>query len=167
MSVWTERGDITKLELDAIVNAANSYLSMGGGVAGAIRRAGGQEIETEAMAKGPVPVGEAIETEAGRLRAKYVIHAPTMETPGPTNVQKVAQATKAALDRANKLSLSSIAIPGMGTGVGGVSVNDAAEAVVNSLVTHVRSSTSIKDIVLIDVDDEMVQAFRKVLDEIA
>jgi O-acetyl-ADP-ribose deacetylase (regulator of RNase III) len=95
-------GDITKLEADAIVNAANSHLIMGGGVAGAILRAGGREIQEEANKKAPVSVGKAIETTAGKLKAKYVIHAPTMERPAmPTSKQDVRLATRSARTRSN------------------------------------------------------------------
>jgi len=92
-------GDVTKQEVDAIVNPANSMLIMGGGVAGAILRAGGREIQEEASKKAPVRVGKAIATGAGRLKAKHVIHAPTMERPAmQTGAQNVRSATRGALE---------------------------------------------------------------------
>src|SRR3990170_7908766 len=94
------RGDITKLELDALVNAANNRLWMGGGVAGALKRAGGPEIEAEAIKKGPIPIGEAVVTGAGKLKAKYVIHAAVMGQDLQTDATKIRQATVNSLKRA-------------------------------------------------------------------
>lgn len=122
-------GDITKVSADAIVNPANSLMLMGGGVAGAIRRAGGQEIEDEARKHAPVPVGKAIATGAGRLKAKYVIHTPTMEMPAMSiPLENAIKATRAALDVAKELGVESIAFPAMGTGVGGLSVREVSRA---------------------------------------
>ncbi len=122
-------GDITQADVDAIVNPANSLMIMGGGVAGAIARAGGREIEEEARRYAPVPVGEAVATGAGRLRAKYVIHAPTMERPAMRiPLENAVKATQAALRKAAELGVESVALPAMGAGVGGLSVRDVAEA---------------------------------------
>ncbi len=120
-------GDITKLRVDAIVNPANSLMIMGGGVAGAIRRAGGEEIETEARRFAPVPVGRAVTTGAGRLPAKYVIHAPTMERPAMRiPLENAVAATRAALEEAVRIGAKSVALPAMGAGVGGLRVRDVA-----------------------------------------
>jgi len=102
-------GDITTLEVDAIVNAANTRLVMGGGVAGAIKRAGGKEIEEEAVAKGPIRIGEAVETTAGKLKAKFVIHSPTMDMDFKTDENKIRLAVRAALKKAEELGIESIA----------------------------------------------------------
>jgi len=124
-------GDITRLEVDAIVNPANSMLIMGGGVAGAIKRVGGKEIEDEALKSAPVPVGKAIATNAGKLKAKYVIHAPTMEKPAmQTTADNVKLAMKGALNCAENLGIKSVAFPGMGTGVGGLSLEEASKTMV-------------------------------------
>ncbi len=120
-------GDITKVKADAVVNPANSLMVMGGGVAGAIKRAGGREIEDEARRYAPVPVGKAVVTRAGRLRASYVIHAPTMKYPAMRiGVENVAMATKAAISLAKELGVESVAFPAMGAGVGGVSTRASA-----------------------------------------
>ncbi len=120
-------GDITKARVDAIVNPANSLMIMGGGVAGAIRRAGGEEIEAEARRYAPVPVGRAVATGAGRLPAKYVIHAPTMEQPAMRiPLENAVKATRAALEEAVRLGVESIALPAMGAGVGGLRVREVA-----------------------------------------
>jgi O-acetyl-ADP-ribose deacetylase (regulator of RNase III) len=161
VTIIVTKGDITKLEADAIVNAANSRLIMGGGVAGAILRAGGKEIQEEASRKAPVPIGRAVATTAGRLQAKYVIHAPTMELPAmPTNKQKVRLATKGALECAKQLDIRSIAFPGMGTGVGGLNVKEAAEVMIAEAKSHIESGTPLKKIVLVGFDSFLIEAFK-------
>jgi len=115
---------------------------MGGGVAGAIKRAGGPVIEEEAIQRAPVAVGEAVATTAGRLGAKYVIHAPTMARPVmDTNLTNVEKATTAALNVARELRVLSIAIPGMGTGVGGVPVREAAQTMIGAIRRHLSEGT--------------------------
>lgn len=157
-----DQGDLTTLAVDAVVNPANSRGEMGGGVAGAIRRAGGREIEREAMAQAPIPVGKAVATTAGKLPARFVIHAPTMEKPAQrTTVEAVRRATRAALQLAEELELSSIALPGMGTGVGRVPVDEAAAAIVDTVTSF--PPHHLRRIILIDRNNEMVEAFRKAL----
>lgn len=127
-------GDLTEEDCEAIVNPANSLLVMGGGVAGAIKRKGGEDIEREARKKAPVPVGSAVTTRAGRLKAKYVIHAPTMEKPAmKISPENVYEATRAALLEAEKLSVECIAFPAMGAGVGGVPIERAVENMFKAL----------------------------------
>jgi O-acetyl-ADP-ribose deacetylase (regulator of RNase III) len=158
------RGDITQSQAEAIVNPANSRLMMGGGVAGAIRRAGGPTIEREALQKAPIRVSEAIATNAGRLATRYVIHAPTMSLPAmSTDVESVEKATSAALRIAKALGLSSIAIPGMGTGVGGVPVNEAAQTMVGAIRQHLLEGTTLKHIFLVSIDETLIRAFESVL----
>jgi len=158
------QGDVTKLEAEAIVNAANSRLIMGGGVAGAILRVGGKEIQEEAYRKAPVPIGEAVATTAGKLKAKYVIHAPTMELPAmQTNKQNVRLATRGALECAKQLGVSSIAFPGMGTGVGGLSFKEAAEVMVAEAKNHIESGTPLKKIVFVGFDSALTEAFKNEL----
>jgi len=157
-------GDITKLEVDAIVNAANSLLIMGGGVAGAILRAGGREIQQEANKKAPVPVGKAVATTAGKLKAKYVIHAPTMERPAmPTSKQNVGLAVRGALECARQLDIASVAFPGMGTGVGGLNLEEAAEVMVAEIKRHIDSDTSLKRIILVGFGTDLTHAFERAL----
>jgi len=158
-------GDITKLEVDAIINAANSLLIMGGGVAGAILRAGGREIQQEASKKAPVPVGKAVATTAGKLKAKYVIHAPTMERPAmSTSKQNVRLATRGALECARQLGIVSVAFPGMGTGVGGLSVEEAANVMVGEIKSQIDSGTSLKKIVLVGFGFDLTEAFEKAVE---
>ena len=159
MTIIAQMGDLTKIKCDAIVNPANSYRFMGGGVAGAIKRMGGTQIENEAIAKAPIPVGSAVFTTAGNLPCSYVIHAPTMEQPAMRiGIENVKIATLAALQLGVELKLSSIAIPGMGTGVGGVPVSEAAEAIVDIAKGFEKK---IDKIILIDRNQEMVSYFKK------
>lgn len=163
-TVAVELGDITRVQADAIVNPANSRLIMGGGVAGAIKRAGGPEIEKEALQRAPIAVGEAVATTAGRLRAKYVIHAPTMPRPAMnTDPASVEKATAAALNIARGLKLSSVAIPGMGTGVGGVPVKQAAQTMIRAIKRHLSEGTTLKHIFLISIDQALIDAFESAL----
>jgi len=124
------KGDITALEVDAVANAANNHLWMGAGVAGAIKRAGGEEIEHEAVALGPIEVGEAVATGAGRLKAKHVIHGAVMGQDLRTNADLVARTTRRCLEVADELGARSIALPAFGTGVGGFALADCARIMV-------------------------------------
>ncbi|HDP96345.1 MAG TPA: Appr-1-p processing protein, partial [Euryarchaeota archaeon] len=121
------QGDISLQTVDAIVNAANNHLWMGSGVAGAIKRMGGTDIEKEAVRKGPIAIGESVYTSAGNLRAKNVIHAAVMGQDLKTDEKKVRDATKSALRVARELDSESVALPALGTGVGGFPVKRAAE----------------------------------------
>lgn len=160
-------GDITKTEVDAIVNPANSYGLMGGGVAFSIKKEGGAEIEKGAISKAPIQIGEAIATSAGKLEAKYVIHAPTMEEPAQlTNLESIKKATLAALRRASKLNISSVAFPGMGTGVGGVSKKEASLIMIETIKNFLDHDTKIKKIVLVAYSDQMYDAFGKAMGKI-
>ena len=123
-------GDITALRVDAIANAANNALWMGAGVAGAIKRAGGDEIEREAVAKGPVEVGDAVATGAGRLQAKHVIHGAVMGQDLRTTPELVARTTRRCLEVAEELGAESLAVPAFGTGVGGLPLDVCARAMV-------------------------------------
>ena len=120
--------DITQLEVDAIANAANDHLWMGAGVAGAIKRAGGDEIEREAVAKGPIPVGSAVATGGGRLAAAHVIHGAVMGQDLRTSTELIAQTTRSCLEVADELGARSVALPAFGTGVGRIPVAECAKA---------------------------------------
>ncbi|MBK5112440.1 MAG: macro domain-containing protein [Candidatus Heimdallarchaeota archaeon] len=126
MIVSIIKGDISEVKADALVNAANNELWMGLGVAGALKRKGGKEIETEAMSKGPIKPGEAIETSAGKLDAKYVIHAAGMRSDGYITEDYLRNSVLNSLLLAEKLKLESIAFPAIGTGVAGFSEEECA-----------------------------------------
>ncbi len=160
MRIEVKEGSILEVDADVIVNPANSLGIMGGGVAGVIRRQGGEEIEKEAMMKSPIPVGKAVLTTAGKLPFKGVIHSPTMEQPAMrTNAEKVRLSVRAALELADKEGFKSVAFPGMGTGVGGVNKEVAAKVMVDEIRNF--KPANLERVVLVDIDKEMVEAWRK------
>jgi O-acetyl-ADP-ribose deacetylase (regulator of RNase III) len=129
VSITTVLGDITEFAGDAVVNPANKYLVMGGGVAAAIKGKGGEEIEREARMYAPLEIGEAVVTSAGRLKCRAVIHAPTVESPGGRSTRDyVYRATIAALRVARERGFKSVAFPLMGAGVGGLSPEESIDA---------------------------------------
>jgi len=130
MQLEVVEGDISTLEVDAIANAANDRLWMGSGVAGAIKRAGGEEIEREAVGLGPIPVGDAVATGAGRLAAKHVIHGAVMGQDLRTDEELVGRTTRRVLEVADELGARSLALPAFGTGVGGFPLEDCARIMV-------------------------------------
>jgi O-acetyl-ADP-ribose deacetylase (regulator of RNase III) len=158
------KGDITKLTDDAIVNAANNRMLMGGGVAGAIKRAGGKVIEDEAVKKGPIPIGEAIITKAGNLNAKYVIHAAVMGMDFQTDAEKITKSTRNSLLRANELGIKSIAFPALGTGVGGFPLDECARIMNEEVVYHGKTKTSLEQVVFILHDDSAYRIFKQELE---
>src|SRR5712691_7786169 len=119
-------GDIAAMAVDAVANAANNHLWMGAGVAGAIKRAGGEEIEHEAIAQGPIEVGDAVATGAGRLPARWVIHAAVMGQDLATSADAIRRATRRTLELADGLGAESLALPAFGTGVGGFPLHECA-----------------------------------------
>ena len=162
MEILLTRGDIAQQDADAIVNAANNHLWMGAGVAGAIKRAGGQEIEEKAVAKGPIPIGEAVATGAGRLKARYVIHAAVMGRDLRTDADKIRQATHNSLRRADELALKSIAFPALGTGVGGFSLEECARIMLDVVRRHSASGSTLERVLFVLYDDAAHQAFERV-----
>src|SRR5919206_4012093 len=130
MELEVVEGDITQLDVDAIANAANDHLWMGAGVAGAIKRAGGEEIEREAMAQGPIELGTAVATTAGRLPARWVIHGAVMGQDLRTDADLVRRTTRACLELADELFARSLALPAFGTGVGGFQLGRCASIMV-------------------------------------
>ncbi len=153
------QGSILEVEAEVIVSAANSLGFMGGGVAGVIKRAAGVEVEEEARKAAPTPVGKAILTSGGKTRFKGIIHAPTMPQPAMRiPADNVALATRAALTLADEEGFASVALPGMGTGVGGVKLDDAA----TRMITQIRdySARSLRRVILVDLDAGMVEAWK-------
>ncbi|GAI57524.1 unnamed protein product, partial [marine sediment metagenome] len=147
IKIEVQQGDITQLELDALVNAANNRLWMGGGVAGALKKAGGKEIEAEAVKKGPIPVGEAVVTGAGKLKAKYIIHAAVMGPDLKTDAKKVREATKNSLLSGDELGIKSIAFPALGTGVGGFPLNECARIMIDEVWQYSARKTGLEKVV--------------------
>jgi O-acetyl-ADP-ribose deacetylase (regulator of RNase III) len=154
-------GDISALEVDAIANAANDRLWMGAGVAGAIKRAGGEEIQREAVAKGPIEVGDAVATGAGRLAARWVIHAAVMGQDLVTSAEAIRKATRRTLEVADELGAESLALPAFGTGVGGVPLDECARI----MVAEVRAfeGGSLRRVLFAVYGGEAGAAFRSAL----
>jgi O-acetyl-ADP-ribose deacetylase (regulator of RNase III) len=130
------QADVTKLEVDAIANAANTELKHGGGVAGAISRAGGPEVQRESDERAPIGLGEAVETTAGDMPARWVIHAATMELGGPTSAEIIERATRSTVAKAEELGCRSLALVAFGTGVGGFPLDEAARLMVGVARSH-------------------------------
>ncbi len=155
------QADITELNCDAIVNAANNQLLMGGGVAGVIRKKGGQAIEEEALKKGPIEIGGAVATGAGRLKAKYVIHAATMGMDFKIDEHKIRQACANAFKCAEKLKCESIAFPALGCGVGHFPLVGAAKIMAQEILKHFRNPSTIKEVIFCLYDEEAFRVFDK------
>jgi O-acetyl-ADP-ribose deacetylase len=155
--------DITTLEVDAIANAANTRLLHGGGVAGAISRAGGPAIQEESDARAPVGLGEAVETTAGTLPARWVIHAATMELGRPTSADIIRRATAATLARADDLGARSLALVAFGTGVGGFPLEEAAAIEVEEVRRHLEAGSALERVVFAVRGDAALGAFERAL----
>jgi len=156
-------GDITDCQADAIVNAANDRLWMGSGVAGALKRRGGQEIEDEAVAKGPIPVGEAVHTTAGKLGAKYVIHAAGMGQDLVPSESSIRDSTLNSLRRADELKLKSMVYPAIGCGVGGFPVDRTARIMLEAVQEFTQGETSLEEIIFALFTQKDYDAFGNVL----
>jgi O-acetyl-ADP-ribose deacetylase len=155
-------GDITALDVDAIANAANNALWMGAGVAGAIKRAGGEEIEREAVAKGPIEVGDAVATGAGRLKARHVVHGAVMGQDLQTNADLVRRTTRRCLEVADELGARSLAVPAFGTGVGRFPLADCAEIMVSEATAF--EPQSLERVIFAVFGSEVRQAFETALE---
>jgi O-acetyl-ADP-ribose deacetylase (regulator of RNase III) len=156
-------GDISGVLADALVNAANDHLWMGAGVAGALKRTGGQEIEEEAVRQGPIPVGNVVATGAGRLRAKYVIHAAVMGQDLCTDAKIIRQATRNSLRKADELGLKSIAFPALGTGVGGFSLEECARVMIGVVYEYLTGKTGLEKIIFVLYGQPAYVAFKEEL----
>jgi len=157
--------DITTLEVDAIANAANTELRHGGGVAAAIARAGGPEVDAESREKAPIGLGEAVETTAGGMPSRWVIHAATMELGGPTSSDIIRASTRATLERADALGARSLALVAFGTGVGGFPLAEAAAIETEEVRRHLEAGGSQLERVVFAVHGEAARAaFQAALD---
>jgi O-acetyl-ADP-ribose deacetylase (regulator of RNase III) len=155
-------GDITALDVDAIANAANNHLWMGAGVAGAIKRSGGDEIEREAVAKGPIEVGDAVATGAGRLKARHVIHGAVMGQDLRTSAELIERTTGRCLQVADELGCRSVALPAFGTGVGGFPLENCARLMVAAARAH--EPQSLERVVFAVFGEDASRAFAAALD---
>jgi O-acetyl-ADP-ribose deacetylase (regulator of RNase III) len=154
------QADVTKLKVDAITNAANTQLMHGGGVAGAISRAGGPIIQRESDEKAPIGLGEAVATTAGDMPARFVIHAATMELGGPTSAEIIERATRSTLAKAEELGCRSLALVAFGTGVGGFPLDEAARIMAAAAREH---EGALERIVFAVHGDEAERAFQSAI----
>ena len=161
MELEVVEGNIAELEIDAIANAANDHLWMGAGVAGAIKSAGGVEIEREAVAKGPIEIGDAVATEAGSLRARHVIHGAVMGQDLRTDADTIARTTTRVLEVADEIGAGSVALPAFGTGVGGFPLEECAAIMVGEARTFEPSG--LERVVFAVYGEEAEEAFRAAL----
>jgi O-acetyl-ADP-ribose deacetylase len=161
MEIEVVEGNIAELEVDAIANAANDHLWMGAGVAGAIKSAGGVEIEREAVAKGPIEIGDAVATGAGSLRARHVIHGAVMGQDLRTDADTIARTTTRVLEVADNIGARSVALPAFGTGVGGFPLDECAAIMVGEARAYAPSG--LERIVFAVYGEEAEEAFRAAL----
>jgi O-acetyl-ADP-ribose deacetylase len=155
--------DVTALDVDAIANAANTQLIHGGGVAGAISRAGGPDVQRESDERAPIGLGEAVETTAGDMPCRWVIHAATMELGGPTSADIIERATRSTLARAEELGARSLALVAFGTGVGGFPLTEAARIMVGVAREHPGPPARLERIVFAVHGEDAERAFRDAL----
>jgi O-acetyl-ADP-ribose deacetylase len=162
--VEIELGDIAQSETEAVVNAANNELWMGSGVAGALKRAGGVSIEHEAISQGPIAVGESVLTGAGNLPSLHVIHAAAMAPGRPATPESTAAATRSALRLAAEKNIDSIAFPALGTGVGGLSLHDCAQAMLDAVHNHCLGQEQPGEIHLVLFGQNALEIFQQVFE---
>jgi len=155
------QGDLTEQDADAIVNAANNDLQLGGGVAGAIRRKGGPAIQEECDRIGPVPLGEAAITTGGNLKARYVIHAASMRLGEETSEKNLRLSTRNSLLRAKEKGLRSVAFPAVGTGIAGFPMRRCAEVMLEEAVSHLAGPTTLEDVRFVLYDRPAYETFLK------
>lgn len=161
--VTLRRGDITEAKVDAIVNAANNDLMLGGGVAGAIRRKGGPEIQDECNRIGPIPLGEAAITKAGKLPARFVIHAASMKLGASTTEPNLRASTRNSLKRAAERGLESIAFPAIGTGIAGFPIDRCAQVMLEEIRDHLEGETTLKRVEAVLFDRRSLEVFKQAL----
>jgi O-acetyl-ADP-ribose deacetylase len=159
--VVIQQGDLTEMETDAIVNAANNDLILGAGVAGAIRRKGGEAIQQECDAIGSIPIGFAAITGGGNLKAKYVIHAASMGLGSLTTAETLRGSTAHALRLAAERGLKTIAFPAVGTGIAGFPMKECAEIMLHEAAEHLRNGSSLETIYFVLFDEEAAGIFER------
>jgi O-acetyl-ADP-ribose deacetylase len=164
VEVEVVEGDIAELDVDAVANAANNELWMGAGVAGAIKRAGGSEIEAEAVAQGPIDVGEAVVTSGGSLKARNVIHGAVMGQDLRTNADLLRKTTRRVLEAADEVGARSLALPAFGTGVGGFPLEECAAIMVGEVTSY--EPQSLERVVFAVFGEDAEEAFRAALDDV-
>jgi O-acetyl-ADP-ribose deacetylase (regulator of RNase III) len=158
-----QQGDLTELDVDAIVNAANNDLQLGGGLAGVIRRRAGETIQKECNEIGSIPVGGAALTSGGKLKARHIIHAASMELGGHTTSRALRMATAHSLRIASERGLKTIAFPAIGTGIGGFPLSECADIMLREVAQHLKQPTTLEAIYFVLFDGKALAAFEKEL----
>jgi O-acetyl-ADP-ribose deacetylase len=158
-----QQGDLTEMDADAIVNAANNDLRLGGGLAGVIRRRGGESIQRECNEIGSIPVGGAAMTSAGKLKARHIIHAASMELGGHTTAQALRRSTAHSLRVAAEKGMQTIAFPAIGTGIGGFPLSECADIMLREVAEHLKRPTSLEKVYFVLFDAKALAAFEKSL----
>ncbi|HEX3376152.1 MAG TPA: macro domain-containing protein [Candidatus Acidoferrales bacterium] len=161
------QGDLTEMDVDAVVNAANNDLQLAGGVAGAIRRKGGDQIQRECNDIGSIPVGGAAITSGGELRARFVIHAASMQLGGVTTTHALRSSTAHSLRIAGEKGLRTIAFPAVGTGIADFPLPDCAQIMLREVAEHLKKPTSLEKIYFVLFDAQALSEFEKVRSEMA
>ncbi len=156
------QGDLTEIDVDAIVNAANNDLQLGGGVAGAIRRKGGESIQRECHEIGSIPIGGAAITSGGRLKARHVIHAASMQLGGRTTPRALRASTAHSLRIAAEKGLKTIAFPAVATGIAGFPMQDCAEIMLQEVVEHLKQPTTLEKVYFVLFDQAACEVFERV-----
>jgi O-acetyl-ADP-ribose deacetylase (regulator of RNase III) len=159
-------GDLTESDADAIVNAANNDLILGGGVAGAIRRKGGEAIQRECDEIGSIPIGGAAITGGGNLKARRVIHAASMQLGGAATAQALRSSTAHSLRIASENKLTSIAFPAVGTGIAGFPLRECAEIMLRETAKHLSGKTSLKRVDFDLYDAAALKVFQEMFREL-
>jgi O-acetyl-ADP-ribose deacetylase (regulator of RNase III) len=164
--ILLRQGDLTESDADAIVNPANNDLQLGGGLAGVIRRKGGDAVQRECNQIGSIPVGGAAITSGGKLAARYIIHAASMQLGGHTTALALRGSTAHALRIAAEKGLRTIAFPAIGTGIGGFPLSECAAIMLNEAVEHLKGPTTLEKIEFVLYDDKALAAFKQELSAI-
>lgn len=165
--ILIQQGDITEMDVDAIVNAANNDLILGAGVAGAILRKGGASIQEDCRAIGSIPVGYAAITGAGKLKARYVIHAASMGLGDvPTTAKSLGTSTAHSLRLAAERNLKTIAFPAVGTGISGFPMDECAQIMLSEAIRHLKSNNTLEAIYFVLFDSRAAEVFQRVWEKL-
>ncbi len=159
--IFFVKGDITEMAVDAIVNAANTDLTMDTGVAGAIRHKAGERIQEECERLAPIRLGAAAATTGGNLKAFFVIHAASMRSEEKATAESIRLSTRASLMRAEEKAIRSMAFPAIGTGAGGLAVADCAPVMLKAVLDHIKMRTSLEKIYFVLFDDAALSVFEE------
>ncbi len=165
-TIVLQQGDLTEMDADAIVNAANNDLKLGGGLAGVIRRKAGESVQRECDAIGAIPVGGAAITSAGKLKARHIIHAASMQLGGLTTGRALRTSTAHSLRIASEKGLRTVAFPAIGTGIGGFPLSECAAIMLKEAAEHLKHPTSLEKIYFVLFDKTSLSAFEKALREL-